>query len=222
MKQLLKRLASRLPLPWQQQLKRLHFAREIAGGRFITTEPEFPRLAEWVQDGDWVLDVGANIGHYTLRLSRLVGAKGRVLSFEPVPETLELLAANVASAKARNVTLLNTAASDRCCTAGIQLPQFESGLDNYYMAHLTEEAGAYDVLCLRIDSLGLSKKIAFAKIDAEGHELQVLKGMTELLKRDHPVLVVEENSPEIHPYLAALGYESERMAGSSNNIYRAG
>jgi ubiquinone/menaquinone biosynthesis C-methylase UbiE len=93
MKRRLKKLAARLPLRWQQELKRRYFANQIRKHSFRAPEPEFEMLSPMVSAGDWVLDVGANIGQYTLRLSELVGESGRVISFEPVPETFELLAA---------------------------------------------------------------------------------------------------------------------------------
>ena len=60
---LLKRASSRLPLRLQQELKRLHFRRQIRKGTFETDEAEYAKLAQWVKAGDWVLDVGANHRH---------------------------------------------------------------------------------------------------------------------------------------------------------------
>jgi FkbM family methyltransferase len=219
MKHYLKKLAAQLPKRWQQELKRYYFRHQIRGGRFHTTEAEYNRLADFIALGDWVLDVGANIGHYTMRFSELVGKSGRVFAFEPIPETFELLAANVAYLQERNVTLLNVAASDSVCVLGMKIPQFESGLENYYMAQLSTDAVDLEVLCLAIDLLGLPKRISFAKIDAEGHELSVLKGMTELLRRDHPTLVIEDNSREVITFLSGFGYQTEKLKGSSNRIF---
>lgn len=94
MTKLLKRLAAKLPLPIQQELKRFYFAWQIRRGRFYTDEKEFSLLNAFIAHGDWVLDIGANIGHYTRRLSDLVGPAGRVIAFEPIPQTFEVLAAN--------------------------------------------------------------------------------------------------------------------------------
>src|SRR5580698_10220999 len=101
---LLKRVASRFPVGLQQELKRVKFRRDIRNGTFRTDEPEFNRLREWVRVGDWVVDIGANVGHYTLELSSLVGRTGRVFAFEPIPETFELLAAHAARCENQNVT----------------------------------------------------------------------------------------------------------------------
>jgi FkbM family methyltransferase len=216
---LMKWLASRLPATWQSELKRVQCRHQIKKGQFLTDEKEFGLLREWVTAGDWVLDVGANIGHYTCRLSEIVGPKGRVIAFEPVPETFELLAANMLRFPLRNVSLLNFAASESAISLGMNVPRFETGLYNYYMAHLTADDSDRQVLCVMIDGLNLPHRIQFVKIDAEGHELSVLRGMRGLLKRDRPVLVVEDNSSEVLAYLTDFGYASRTIESSSNRIF---
>lgn len=215
----LKRLSSKLPLRAQQALKRLQFARQIRSGRFQTPEPEYARLGQWVAAGDWVIDVGANVGHYTAQLSRLVGVTGRVLAFEPIPETFELLAANMAAAGARNVTLFNVAASAQVGTTGMTLPQFSSGLTNYYRAGITSGVGELKVLTLPLDSVMPPARITLIKVDVEGHELQALRGMRELLRRDLPRLIVEDVSKEVEMFLKSLGYAFTYQPGSPNRVY---
>lgn len=218
----LKRIAARLPREWRQALKRRYYAGQIRRSSFRAPEPEFDRLPAMVSPGDWVIDVGANVGHYTLRLATLVGASGRVLALEPVPETFALLVANAALAPHENITLLNAAASARTEIAGVTIPKYaETGLDNFYLAQLSQADSRLQVLCVSIDSLDLPHRIGLAKIDTEGHELAVLKGMKEILRRDHPRLIVEDNDPGVEPYLAEHGYSSERIPGSSNRIFTA-
>jgi len=61
--------------------------------------------------------------------------------------------------------------------------------------------------------------LRFAKIDVEGHELSVLKGMADLLARDHPILVLEGRSPDVADLLASLGYSYEEQASSPNRVF---
>ncbi len=89
-------IAAKLPMRLQQRMKRIHFAYQIKRDRFSADEPEFDLSQDLISGGDWVVDIGANIGHYTLLFSKLVGPTGRVIAFEPMPETFELLCANVA------------------------------------------------------------------------------------------------------------------------------
>ena len=215
----LKKIAARLPLRIQQELKRLFFAYQIRANRFFTAEKEFAIVGRLVSPGDWVLDIGANIGQYTKRFSDLVGDSGRVIAFEPVPDTFELLTANAQRFRQKNVTLFNAAASDECAALGMAIPTFTSGLSNYYEAHLTSTTNGLQVLTFPIGSLPFPHSIRLAKIDAEGHELSVLRGMESLLRRDHPTLIVETFSSDAENFLLGFGYRMKQIPGSSNKIF---
>jgi FkbM family methyltransferase len=217
----LKRLASRLPPRYQQELKRLHFGRQIRAGIFTSAEEnerEFGRLQEWVRPGDCVVDVGANVGNYTARLSELVGPAGRVISLEPVPETFELLVANIARFPNQNVTLLNVAASDTPRILRMEVPTLDTGLANRYMAHLSD-AGSLAVYCLPVDQLHLPDRVSLIKVDVEGHEFPALLGMRSLLERDRPVLIVEGRAADVEQLLSGLGYRYEDAAKSPNRLF---
>jgi FkbM family methyltransferase len=216
---LLKRIASQLPNPLQQEMKRMRFARQLSKNTFTTEEPEFKRLSEWVGAGDWVLDIGANVGHYACRLSELVGLNGRVFAFEPMPATFELLAANAARFQHPNVTLLNVAASDTSGIVGMQVPHFDSGLSNYYMANISSTEADMSVVCMEIDALRITHPVRFAKLDVEGHELSALKGMRAVLERFHPVMIIEGASQEVADYLTQFGYSFKYEKGSPNRVF---
>ena len=174
-------------------------------------------LNSFVNPGDWVLDIGANVGHYTRRLSDLVGPSGRVIAFEPVPVTFSLLSANVQLFSHQNVTLINAAVSDKPAIAGMRVPQFSTGLVNYYDAHLSLLSDApFSVLTLSIDSLCLPNRISLVKLDAEDHEMFVLAGIQKLIRRDRPVLIVETGNNEVVQMLTFLGYATERIGRSPN------
>lgn len=222
MSSVLKRVAAFLPIRSQQVLKRLYFAWQVRRDTFSTDEPEFAELAKWVDPGDWAIDIGANVGHYTLRLARLVGDTGRVLALEPQPQSFEILASNLQAAGRANVTLLNLAASDRTALVQMTIPTFETGLRNYYMARLSDDASTESttsVLSIPVDSLDLPHGVKLVKIDAEGHELQVIHGMKELLRRDRPRLIVEVSSGEVVDLLRSLGYRDTTLANSPNRIF---
>ena len=90
---LVKRIASHLPLSTQNAMKRLHFARQIRHSTFFTDEAEFSRLEEWVTDGDWVIDVGANIGASALFFASIC-PRAKIFAFEPAEEPYRLLQKN--------------------------------------------------------------------------------------------------------------------------------
>jgi FkbM family methyltransferase len=220
MNDLLKRLTSGLPQSWQHELKRLKCRREIRHRTFRSYEPEFLILDSLISPGDWVIDVGANVGHYTSRFSDLVGPQGRVIAVEPVAETFALVSANALLFRHANVTLLNVAASDQSGVAGMQLSRFDTGLSNYYQARLAAGTTDRRVLTIRLDALALPHPIRLMKIDAEGHDPAVLRGAEALLARDHPTLIVETGSSEVVEHLRGLGYTSEKLPDSPNTLFR--
>ena len=217
---MLKRLAALLPVSWQHELRRLFFRRQIRGRRFMSDEREFALLDSILQPGDWAIDIGANVGHYTMRMAELVGGSGRVIALEPAPDTFALLAANARFFAHANVSLLNVAASDRTTSVGIEVPRFSNGLANYYQARLTADPVDLQVLAFPVDALALPVTVKLVKIDVEGHELPVLLGMRGLLERDHPVLIVETWAPDTVSLLKDLGYVTERLPESSNLLCR--
>lgn len=221
MNSLLGGIVSRFPSRFQQALKRHHFGRQIRRGRFDSPEPEFARLDHWVGAGDCALDIGANVGHYTARLSHLVGPQGRVIAFEPIPASFELLAANMARIGASNVTLLNAAASAESAWLTMRIPKQAGGADNYYMAHVTGRGDGIRVLGLALDSLALPRPVRLIKVDVEGHELSAIGGMRKLLLRDKPVLIVEGRSAAVTDTLTDLGYGTRELPGSPNRIFEA-
>lgn len=218
---MIKRFAARLPNSWQVELKRIHYGGQIKKGNFLTDEPEYKILHQLISPGDWVIDIGANVGHYTKKFSELVGEHGRVIAFEPVPTTFSLLSANVQKFKQPNVSLINAGVSDKLDIAGISIPLFSTGLDNYYQAHISPAAGSeLSVLTLPLDALKLPHKVALVKIDAEGHEAFVLRGMRELIKSSLPTLIIETSSEEIIRELASLGYVHEQLQNSPNLLFK--
>lgn len=221
MSSILKKLASMFSLPILLELKRIHYARQIKTNNFGADEKEYDLLSTWLTEGDWVIDVGANIGQYTKKMSDLVGNTGRVIAFEPILETFYLLAANTNKFINKfNISLFNAAISDSTVVLGMDIPQSDTGLNNYYQAHLVESNTAHSVLCIPLDHFDFPKSIKLVKIDAEGHELHVLKGMKNLISRDHPVLIVEDHSKDVDEFLMnQFGYTREKLENSPNIIF---
>lgn len=218
---ILKSIAAKLPGKWQTELKRIHFKRQIKNGTFSSPEPEYKILSEFVENGDWVIDVGANVGHYTQRLSKLVGPEGRVIAFEPVPTTFSILAANIQEFSYSNVTLFNAAISSKLSSARMALPCLDSGLTNYYQANLSSDStGSLTVLTVPLDSIVQNQKIKLIKIDVEGHESFALAGMQQIIRDSHPIIILETGSDTIIEKLNAEGYSSERLPGSPNMLFK--
>ena len=149
--------------------------------------------------GDVCVDVGANIGYFTLLASRLVGPGGRVYALEPSPASYDRLWANLELNHADNVNALPVAASN---TAEPTAVLYEGPPSNPGGASLQESRvgdAVSHVETARLDSLVDDADIArlrLVKIDVEGAELDVLAGMTGLFERGALPAVVLEVSPE--------------------------
>jgi FkbM family methyltransferase len=220
MNSIFKKIAARLPLHWQQSLKRIYYRQKILRQELKIEKIEYELIDSLISSEDWVIDIGANIGDYTMIFSNLVGPKGRVIALEPVPKTFELLAANAQLFPFQNVTLINMAASDISSIVCISIPFFQSGLQNYYQASISENSADLSVMSIPIDSLSIPHSIKLVKIDVEGHELQVLHGMINLINRDYPTLIVETNSKHVEEYLGNIGYTKEIINGLDNIIFK--
>jgi FkbM family methyltransferase len=217
-----KRMVALMPVTWQLRLKQYQFHCQIRNGTFESPELEFFNLSNYVKPGDWAFDIGANVGTYTVRLSKLVGAHGRVIAFEPVPETFALLTSNVKLAKCCNVTLINAAVSDAFKGVVIDIPTSTSGLINLQESRITSSAPSSNsrhVLAFPLNAFMLQHRVNLVKIDAEGHERTCLEGMLDLLLRDHPTLIVETATSEIIDLLTAIGYAHENHQDSPNTVF---
>ena len=216
---LLRRLASHLPSGPRQVLRAAKHRMEFAAGRFRADEPEFDRLPEWVCAGDWVLDVGANVGHYTLRFSDLVGPEGRVIAFEPVPESVEILSGMARRAPYRNITILNVAASDHAGEVRLDVPLNRDGLPDYFQASVSVNGGQ-TAMAVALDELSFARPIALVKIDVERHEVAVIRGMRNLIERDRPILIIEGHEGIYPEFLKCYGYRFlPKAAGSANLVF---
>jgi FkbM family methyltransferase len=220
----LKQAAALLPSGVREALQKWWHTLRYHAGAFVHDEPEFELLGEWVSDGDWVLDVGANIGIFSARLSKLVGQTGRVLAFEPVPATFRVLVHNSRLFPFSNVTAFNIAISSEPAVANMHIPTTATGLPALARAALTgpdsdTNAPGIPVVCLSLSHVDFPRPIKFIKIDVEGHEAQVLSGLTAILQRDQPRLLIEGQDETICQRLMSLGYRREVIQGSPNSIF---
>jgi FkbM family methyltransferase len=160
-------------------------------------------MAELVKPGMTVVDVGANLGLYTLYMAGLVGPTGRVIAFEPDPDLVEILRENCSANGVTNVEVHNCALGaepDHLILHRLTLNSGENHLGS-------KERGAFrrpvEVVVATFDSLLPDVRPDFVKVDVQGWELNVLKGMRLALLSSRPKVYVE------------LWPEGLRRAGSS-------
>lgn len=142
----------------------------------------------FLQEGDMVVDAGANIGLLTLRAAKIVGEKGNVISIEPHPETFQWLEKNIFLNSFSNIQLYNVAVGHK-----EQIVSF-TNFKIKDVNKISETEGTIrlpmkilDTLCTQISHCNL------LKIDVEGFELPALFGAEELLKRTDVLMF--ESSP---------------------------
>lgn len=156
------------------------------------------------QEESTFIDVGANIGSYTLIASQVASA--RVVSIEPHPTTFALLENNVRVNDRRNVICLNLALSD--CDGDLHFTDGPESSVNRVVQPGETTGAELHVSCRRLDALCRELEVVpdFVKIDVEGHECAVLKGFGDL--RGHPRLFFIEGgeSQGVRRWMCAAGY----------------
>jgi FkbM family methyltransferase len=180
-------------------------------------------LPSLLKDGDVFLDVGANVGYYTLLASQLVGAPGAVHAFEPVPGTFAVLARNVADARLANVHLNPKAVSDGTADRLVLYVPRADTSTGWASIQVTDPS-AHETVSIEAISLdryveraGIGR-VALVKMDIEGAEPQALRGGAALFASpDAPDLLAEVNpfvlrrvrsgEDELIGLLRGFGYE---------------
>ena len=147
-----------------------------------------------VRPGDRCLDVGANMGYYTVLMAKAAGPSGHVVALEPNPELFVVLERNIAvNGLGSCVTAHALAAGDAAGTARLSVTDVNMGGGS--IAGVGTTAGI-PVAVATIDSLlGPTDILDVVKIDAEGHEWAVVAGMQDVLARSPRAAVVLELSP---------------------------
>ena len=150
-----------------------------------------------LESGMVFLDIGAHVGLYTLPAAGRVGKTGRVIAFEPHPSNRGLLEENIARNEIENVTVVPAAVSDTPGQLDLQISSFNTGDHRLYRGR---SAGVKtvrtDVVSIDdwLESAGL-EKIDMVKMDVQGAEANVLKGMRRTLASSHALRMIIEYTP---------------------------
>ncbi len=144
----------------------------------ITTDQmtdELKVLKKIIKKGDTVIDVGANIGFYTLFFCSLVGKTGKVIAFEPESKNFDILKKNIEMNNLDNVTLHQKA-------VGSKNSKVKMKISDSIGSHQISNSGDIEVDCIKLDNYVINAN--FVKIDAEGYEVEILKGMSKILHQN--------------------------------------
>lgn len=183
-----------------------------------------------IKPGDVFVDIGTHVGLFSILAGNKVGKKGKVYSFEPIPENVNALKKNIALNNLQNVEIINQALSSKSGKKIFNIRQ-DTGLSGFYEHPLGETVRKISVQTTTIDEQFKGKRVDFIKIDTEGHELQILRGAKQTLKNNpNAKLIIELNpgslknagdSPEdLLQFIVGMGYEVYFIDDKKYKTYR--
>lgn len=173
-------------------------------------------FAQALKPGDVVLDLGANVGFYTILASRLVGPQGKVFAFEPLHRNLTYLSRHLRLNQCTNVTILEVAVCDHVGTARFRPGETAQG-------GAISETGEIQVATTSLDALYQSGAIPaphIIKMDIEGAEADVLVGGSEVLQKANPIIFLathgDENEKNCLALLEKYQYQVRLLSRTGN------
>lgn len=176
-------------------------------------EAELKVIDQNLREGYIFIDVGANIGLFSLQASRKVGKTGKVIAFEPFPSTFQHFQKHLQMNQITNVQAENLALGN---SDGLVELFYDPDEKNVGMVSTKplENGIKEEVKITSLDRFVLGNsidRIDFIKIDVEGHELEAIRGMENALKTFEPVLLIEinadANEKKLLDFLQHLGYK---------------
>ncbi|MEU7229200.1 FkbM family methyltransferase [Streptomyces chrestomyceticus] len=210
---------------------RIRRARTRFGATFVTDTQDLiqryiylfgvwePHLTRWLErrlrPGDVFVDVGANIGYYSLLASRLVGEKGTVVALEASPDFHRVLRKQVAINGCENVRAVNAAISDREEMLTFILASSHNMGANSIVPYAGEAESTFEVAAQPLSDVLSADELARArviKIDVEGAEGSVVRGLVPLLDqlRSDAELAIEVTPQR----MLELGESAEELLGA--------
>jgi FkbM family methyltransferase len=171
-------------------------------------------LESILEEGMNVIDIGANIGITTVAVAKKIGRRGKLYSFEPVPEYFDILKKNISSNRLENVKVYVLAVTNR----GGKVDFYQKGLSSGII--FEEGAKKFEVSTTNVDKFLIeeeTEKIDLINMDCEGSELLVLKGAKETLRKNKVKIFCEvhhdflkelhQSAEDIVEYLQGLEFE---------------
>jgi len=180
----------------------LKFSMDAKDSNKFSTRKNYPKpilhYLQSIKKGDTVIDVGANIGYFTLLFAKLVGETGKVISIEPDPENFKILNKNIEQNNFKNVITFQNAVSNNneivFLKKGKSIAEHKISIDD-------ENEDSIDVKCIKIDEqFSDLKKVKLLKSDTEGNEIKVLKGCEQMLQENKIENIMIEFSPKLIEY----------------------
>lgn len=148
-----------------------------------------------LQSGNVFVDIGANIGYYSLVASRCVGASGKVYSFEPAPSNFSFLLKNIQENNSQNIIATMKAIAEKKGILQLFMDEHLSGGHQIFNSGM--KTHSVDVDTISLDEFFENEKtpIDLLKIDIEGAEMLALKGMRKTIASNPQMKIITEFYP---------------------------
>lgn len=183
-------------------------------------------LSRLLSSNDTFIDIGANVGLYSIAAARLVGDHGKVVSFEPSPRERLLLVRNIARNGLSQVIVEPRAVGDKVDEhAVLQLADEAHGGQNTFGEFIYRGVRLADrvvVETITLDQVVADMKLArvsAVKMDVEGAEVAVLTGAHEVLRRDQPVILAELQESSLVTQGSSAGEMLGALAALDYGVY---
>ena len=212
--------------------RKLYFQLDPSMHRWLYERETTLFFRRWLRSGDRVIDVGANVGYFTMLAAQMVGDEGAVHAFEPNPRVVSLLHKSVAlNGFRRRVRVTDKAVSVQTGSLSFFSP---TDPGNTYEATVVKRDDiplcSLEVASVSLDDYAVSnavERVRLLKIDVEGAEVEVLYGAQQLLRKSRPEAVICEFAPRsdaeeewcaLIAVFAAFDYEPYRLDESGKPI----
>jgi FkbM family methyltransferase len=159
---------------------------------------------QYINEGDTVLDIGANIGSHSIVYANKITSKGKLFAIDADEEHCMCLKHNLPDW----VNIMNFAVSNRVGVVGFK--KYKNTACN----RCVENSGALVVNTYPLDYYFANTKIDFIKIDIEGYEIKAIEGMQMVISNNRPILCLESNKSA----LKEAGYSQEQLYDTMSDL----
>jgi FkbM family methyltransferase len=198
----------------------------VIGGPVLSNryEPEVTGMVErLLRPGDIFVDVGANLGYFTLLAAPIVGQDGHVYAVEPNDLNVKLLESSIRANGFENISVMQVAAAERLETLLLH-STIGNGTTSAMREHELFSGTSIPGIPLDIVLSGRKKPVALIKIDVEGFEYRVLRGAEGTMRQDRPFIIFEFSAAGIDGiggedflrWLADRGYRFSNLSSEAD------
>lgn len=207
-------------------------------GTYSTESFERTILERYLKRDQTFLDIGANIGFYSLLARSIVGPNGRVYSFEASKENSDLITMSVNENEFDNITVINSAISDTVGEGYLYVSPYYNSEHSLFGYHYSSGKSNYKRVPVRLETVDNLLEnnchdldVNFIKMDIEGSESNALDGMTDTVNHNDKLILVTEfwpqglqnsntNPREFLEKLHSLGFKIHHIDEHQNKSYR--